>query len=686
MEELRKLVEYHGHRYYVLDAPEVTDAEYDVLFKELQQLETEHPELADPASPTRKVGGEILDGLQPRTHSMRMYSLDNAFGVEEFREFVDRVKRLEPDAPLEFWVDPKMDGLAMELIYEDGVFTAAITRGDGTTGEDVTHTMRTVRNVRQRLNSDEAVPARLEVRGEVIITRKEFETLNARQQQRREKVFANPRNAAAGSVRQLDSSVAAGRPLRFMAYGIGQVVWPDGAVRWRSQQAIMQGLKNLGFAIPQQGRMCSTPAEVEAAFDELAAARNELPYEIDGVVAKLDDLDLQEALGFTARAPRWAIALKFPAHQARTKLKDIRIQVGRTGVLTPVAELEPVTVGGVTVSSATLHNEDEIRAKQLMLGDTVIVQRAGDVIPEVVRAVVEERTGTETEYVFPAVCPVCSSDAARGEGEAAWRCTNINCPAVRKQAIIHFVSKAGLDIGGVGRKWIEQLVDTGKVTSPVDLFRISRDELLGMERMGEKLASNFLEAFETARNESTLQRFICALGIRHVGEQTARTLAEYFGSMDALMQAEAETLQSLNDIGGEVANSIKAFFANDSNRALLLEFKQMGLWPKVEKREASEAVSTALTGKKVLFTGSLARMTRGEAKSKAEAAGAVVVSSVSAKLDVLIVGEKPGSKLEKARGLGITVLTEDEFLDMTTVKDTTVEKTNNSYEHSLLNL
>jgi DNA ligase (NAD+) len=684
MEELRTLLEYHGHRYYVMDEPEISDAEYDALFRELVRLEEEHPEHIHPGSPTHKVGGQILDGLKPREHSLRMYSLDNAFGIEEFREFVERVVRLEPDAPLEFWVDPKMDGLAMELVYENGVFSLAVTRGDGSMGEDVTHTMRTVRNVRMRLNPEIEAPVRLEVRGEVIITRADFEALNARQQQKGGKLFANPRNAAAGSVRQLDSSVAAARPLRFMAYGVGQVVWADGRQRWRTQYDIMRGLQELGFAVPSQGRLCAAPADVEAAFTELSAARHELPFEIDGVVAKLNDLDLQEALGFTARAPRWAIALKFPAHQARTRLKDIRIQVGRTGVMTPVAELEPVTVGGVTVSSATLHNEDEIRAKGLMLGDVVIVQRAGDVIPEVVRAVPEERTGAEREYVFPAVCPVCGSAAVRGEGEAAWRCTNMQCPAVRKQAIIHFVSKAGLDIDGVGRKWIEQLVDSGRVVSPADLFRITREDLLGMERMGEKLASNFIEAFDSARHESTLQRFICALGIRHVGEQTARTLAARFGNMDELMRADQETLQSLRDIGGEVAGSIRAFFANGQNRELLQQFKNLGLWPEEQQPAGDSTPVTPLAGKKILFTGSLVHMTRSEAKAMAEKAGAAVMSGVSARLDILVAGDKPGSKLEKARSLGITVLTEDEFIRQASESEEISGQAADDYENSLL--
>ena len=661
--QLRKLLQHHNYRYYVLDDPEVTDAEYDILFRELRALEEAHPELATPDSPTRKVGGEVMSELESRSHTLRMYSLDNAFSADEFNDFVQRIVRLEPQADLQFWVDPKMDGLAMELIYENGVFTAALTRGDGETGEVVTHTMRTVDNLPLRLR-DEAgvVPARLEVRGEVVMSRKDFAAMNARQRKEGGKLFANPRNAAAGSVRQLDSRVAASRPLMFLAYGVGVVEWADGASRWNSQQEIMEGLGHLGFQTPPETRLCTGPEEVLAHFDMLGAKRDELPFEIDGMVAKLNDLALQRALGFTARFPRWAIAFKFPAQQARTRLLDIQIQVGRTGVLTPVAHLEPVEVGGVVVSRATLHNEDEIRAKDLMINDMVIIQRAGDVIPEVVRAVAEERTGEELVFDFPAECPVCGSRASREEGEAAWRCMNMACPAVVRQSIIHFVSKAGLDVQGVGKKWIEQLVDRGVVKTPVDLFALTRLQLMGFERMGPKLAQNFVDAFAMVKTSATLPRLICALGIRHVGEQTARVLANHFHTLDALKGAITEELTALPDVGPEVAASIRSFFANEGNIALLEQFRTIGLWPVQEEAAAPAPGDHPLAGKRMVFTGTLPTLKRSAAQKMAEEVGALIAGSVSAKVDYVVAGDDAGSKLAKAQQLGVAVISEEEFL------------------------
>ncbi|MBG3877854.1 NAD-dependent DNA ligase LigA, partial [Desulfovibrio oxamicus] len=601
-ESLREQLNYHSHRYYVLDDAEISDAEYDALFRELQDIEAEWPSLRTPDSPTHRVGDAVVAALETQAHTLRMYSLDNAFSAEEWDAFIQRMLRAEPGAPTAFWCDPKMDGLALEVIYENGVFTTALTRGDGEKGEIVTTAMRTVRNLPLRLHGDGPHPARLEVRGEVVITRAEFETLNAARRGAGEKLFANPRNAAAGSVRQLDASVTAGRPLRFLAYGVGQVLWPEEAggdaapaaqgaeARWSTHGQVMAALADYGFGTPPDARRCETPADVMAYYEELARRRPELPFEIDGVVAKLDDLAAQAALGYTARAPRWAIALKFPAHQATTRLEHIAIQVGRTGVLTPVAELAPVVVGGVTVSRATLHNEDEIRAKDLRVGDMVVVQRAGDVIPEVVRPLVDQRpVDGLPEFEFPAECPVCHTPVRREPGEAAWRCVNVGCPAVVRQSIIHFVSKAGLDIQGVGRRWVELLVDRGKVTSPADLFGLDKQTLLAFERMGPKLAENFIAAFDAARTGATLNRLICALGIRHVGEQTARTLAAHFADLDALGAAEAETLQQLPDIGPEVAASIRAFFANEGNRALLERLRGVGLWPVRPEADAAGA-------------------------------------------------------------------------------------------------
>ena len=674
-----------------------------------------------------------------------MYSLDNAFSLEEWEEYIEKLLRFfdgkVPEA-LEFWVEPKMDGLAMELVYEQGRLTCALTRGDGEVGEVVTENIRTVKNVPLRLQG-ENVPALLEVRGEVLMTRDDFAALNERQESEGKKRFANPRNAAAGSVRQLDSAVAASRPLRFIAYGVGQVAFAAGSPGWTTQQGLIQALQGYGFSVAAGASLCRSPAEVAAWFTNLGVTRGSFPYELDGGVAKVNSLALQEQLGFTARAPRWAIAYKFAASQAVTTLLHIDIQVGRTGVLTPVALLEPVEVGGVTVSRATLHNEDELRAKDVRIGDTVIVQRAGDVIPEVVGPVLESRTGRETPFVFPAHCPACHEAVHRQEGEAAWRCVNRGCPAVRRESIKHFVSKAGLDIQGVGAKWVEMLMDKELVTSPADLFTLTEPILLELDRMGEKSAANFVAALAQAKTTATLPRFICALGIRHVGEQTAKALARAFGSMDALSAAPYDALCQVADVGPEVAQSILDFFAAEGNRELLAELRAHGLWPVMPAAkpslmpqvaaatahavaaanvataanaaatahavavanavrasrpgvmvqgslfsletaaqavtiaipdgavgtagqgggESSVPTSHAFAGKTFLFTGSLERCSRSEAQRMAEAVGGDVLSGVSKKLDFLVVGEAPGSKLAKAQALGVTILTEAEFFE-----------------------
>ena len=692
--ELHKLLEYHGWRYYVLDDPEINDAEYDALFRELLVLEERYPALKTPDSPTNRVGGAVLESLPTRAHSLRMYSLDNVFTMEEWRDFVNKMLRYLPglkESALSFWMEPKMDGLAMELIYEKGALAHALTRGDGETGEVVTENMRTVKNIPLRLHGDAgSVPELIEVRGEVVMTKGDFAALNARQEERGQRAFANPRNAAAGSVRQLDSSIAAGRPLRFVSYGVGRVEWGEGGQDWKTQQEVMLGVRDLGFSIAPHASLCASAAAVEDWYHALAAEREQFPFELDGAVAKVNDLSLQEELGFTARAPRFSVAFKFAAMQAETKLNDIQIQVGRTGVLTPVAVLEPVSVGGVVVSRATLHNEDEIRAKDVRVGDTVVVQRAGDVIPEVVRPVAEKRDGSETAFVFPSLCPECGNHAHREPGEAAWRCVNRACPAVVRESIKHFVSKAGLDIQGVGGRWVEQLIDLGLVKTPADLFRLKEDTLRGLERMGDKSAANFVSALAGAREQATLPRLLSALGIRHVGEQTAKGLARAFGSLDSLSQAPEEQLCRVPDVGPEVAAAIRDFFAEPGNRNLLAELKDLGIWPVMADKKASVPSSgaqgslltllgeeekgagtpgtgeggAALSGKTVLFTGTLAGMSRGEAARLAEAAGADVVSGVSRKLDFLVVGEAPGSKLEKARNLGVAILTEREFLDM----------------------
>jgi DNA ligase (NAD+) len=661
---LRDLLEHHNYLYYALDAPKITDAEYDALFRELQKLEAEHPELDDANSPTRRVGGSVALAFASKRHRLRMYSLDNALVREEWGAFVERLGRVLPGREFSFWADPKFDGLALEVIYEDGLFVSALTRGDGETGEDVTANMRTVRNLPLDIRSHAAkaklpVPRILEVRGEVVITKKDFRALNEAQEEAGVKVFANPRNAAAGSIRQLDSRISASRPLKFFAYGIGVTEWPLGDP-WATQSAIMGGLSKLGFSMATEGRVVDA-AGVEALYTELERTRDSLAFEIDGMVVKLDRLDWQREAGFTARAPRWAVAWKFPPRQARTVLEKIDVQVGRTGVLTPVAFLKPVSLAGVTVSRATLHNEDEIKAKDLRQGDTVVVQRAGDVIPEVVGPVPELRPEGAKAYDFPQTCPSCHEPVKRLEGEAAWRCLNLSCPAMLKGSIIFFVSKAGLDIEGVGKRWIEVLVEKGMVKSPADLFGLTAGDLLELDRMGEKLAGNFVASIAQAREKATLAKLVGALGIRQVGAQTARTLAAHFDDLDAVGSATPEELQALPDIGPEVASSIRLFFENPANHDLLVRFKAMGLWPRRAAAASGADGPRPLAGKRFLFTGSLQGLTRDKAQSMVESLGGVVAGSVSKKLDYLVVGQDPGSKLDKARSLGVQVLSQEDF-------------------------
>ncbi len=657
-EELRSFVAYHNYRYHTLDDPQITDDEYNAAFQELVRLEERFPELKTADSPTVKVGGTVLSSLETRPHRQRMYSLDNVFSAEEWQGFLKRLDNAVPGVRTEFWCDPKMDGLALELVYERGRFVSALTRGDGEVGEVVTEAMRTVRNLPKQLFGD--APDLLEIRGEVIFNRRDFQELNARQRKANAKTFANPRNAAAGSIRQLDTSVTASRPLRFIAYGFGEIEWGAAKV-WTTYAEVMERLRKYGFETPPDGRLCASSEEVEAYYAALKdGGRDALAYEIDGVVMKLNDLEMQRRLGYTARAPRFAVAWKFPAKQATTELLDITIQVGRTGVLTPVAELRPVSVGGVVVSRATLHNEDEIINRDVRIGDRVIVQRAGDVIPEVVGAVLSERPENAVPFVFPHFCPSCGEPAHRLEGEAAWRCVNMSCPAMIRQSLAHFVSKAGLDIEGFGQRWIEQLIGSGRVGTPADLFTLTVEELLHYERMGVKLASKLVNSLERARKGASLQRLVCALGIRHVGEQTARTLAMAYSDMDALGAASTEELQNLPDIGPEVASSIRAFFDDEANRLLLTKLRKLGLWPVSGQQTPATSSTGILSGKRVLFTGTLS-MPRSKAQQLAEQAGAEIVGSVSRKLDLLVVGENPGSKLEKARELGIRTLDETEF-------------------------
>lgn len=660
---LTTILEHHNYLYHTLDKPVISDDQYDALFRELKALEEDHPQWRSPHSPTLRVGGGLLGGLPKQRHRQRMYGLDNVFSAEEWQEFVARMQRALPEAPLAFWCDPKLDGLALEIIYEDGVLQQALTRGDGEEGEVVTEAVRTIRTVPLRLRGAGPFPERLEVRGEVVIYKKDFAAINERRESLGQKLLANPRNAAAGALRQLDVANTQQMPLRFLAYSLGEARWGQ-AEPCHFQHELATRLRDYGFLTPPDGKLCADPAAVEAYVESVRQGRADFPMEIDGAVAKQDDLEAQEALGFTARAPRFAIAFKFPAMQVHTRLTGIEIQVGRTGVLTPVAQLEPVAVGGVMVTRATLHNEDEILAKDVRVGDTVIVQRAGDVIPEVVGPVLEERPSGARPFEFPHICPVCGEPAHREPGEAAWRCGNISCPAVRLRSICHFVSKAGLDVQGVGQKWIEQLVSSGHVTSPEQLFRLTVQDLLPFDRMGDVLARKIVDAFDDARHNATLARLISALGIRHVGEQTARMLAAHFHDMDALAAADTQRLLELPDVGPEVASSIRSFFESPANQHMLAGLREAGLWP-VAAAEPAEAAGEGgpLQGKNILFTGTLS-IARGKAKQLAEAAGAVVLGSVSKKLDILVVGENPGSKLEKAQSLGITVLDEAAFLDL----------------------
>ncbi len=665
IEELRRMVEYHNHRYYVLDDPEITDAEYDRIFNELVSLEEKYPQFDHPASPTKKIGGDPAPSFSPRKHSIPMYGLDNCFTMEKVRLFIERISKLIPEHELDFWVEPKLDGLAVEVIYQSGIYSAACTRGDGSTGEDVTANIKTVKNLPLSLIDPQNAPPYLEVRGEVVIPKNNFEKLNALKMQKGEKVFANPRNAAAGSVRQLDPKITAARPLYFFAFGAG-VIHFRGENRWTAQSEIASGFRKLGIATVPGGKLCRDLNEIEQYFQEQASERHAGPFDIDGLVIKVNEKSRQDALGFTARSPRWAIALKFKAIQEKTRLEQISIQVGRTGVLTPVAHLAPVNVGGVMVSRATLHNENEVRAKDLKIGDLVLVQRAGDVIPEVVRPLKEERTGQEKNFVFPRTCPSCHTQAIKIKNEVAWRCVNLSCPARLEQGLIHFASRQALDIEGLGKKWIRIFVSHGLIKKLTDIFRLQKDDLLKLERMGEKSASNLLDSIQKSKQDVTLPRLIFGLGIRHVGQQTAKALAERYRDLDELAGEDEESLQAIADIGPEVASSIISFFNNPDNRNLLEEFRQLGLWPVSSKVSSQEM---PLKDKKFIFTGSFPGLSREKAQELVEQLGGKAVNSVSKNVDYVVAGEKPGSKLARARNIGLQVIDPDEFLKLIDNKD-----------------
>ena len=662
MSALREEIERHNYAYYVLDQPTIPDAEYDRLFRELQALEAAHPELVTPDSPTRRVGGKPLDGFAPVRHVVPMLSIrtetdTEASGAQAFDARVRKELGLgENDPPVDYAAELKFDGLAINLRYEHGVLVQAATRGDGETGEDVTQNIRTVRVIPLRLHTDKP-PAVLEVRGEVFMRRDDFERYNAKQREAGKPTLVNPRNGAAGSIRQLDPASAAQRPLSFFAYGLGEVRgWTPPA----THSATLDALEKLGVPVCAERVTGRGAAALIAFHDDVAVRRDQLPFDIDGVVYKVNPLQLQKELGFVTREPRWAVAHKFPAQEELTVVEAIDVQVGRTGALTPVARLAPVFVGGVTVTNATLHNQDEIDRKDVRVGDTVIVRRAGDVIPEVVAAVIERRPQPEPPrfnilQAYP-VCPECGSHVVRLEGEAAVRCTGgLYCPAQRKQALLHFAGRRAMDIEGLGDKLVDQLVDRGFVHSPADVYGLSLDALAGLDRMAEKSAANLLAAIETSKT-TTLARFIFALGIRNVGEATARDLALHFGSLDTLLAATEADLLAVRDVGPIVAQSIVQFFAERHNIEVVNRLRAAGVhWPESSGAQPSAGI---LAGKTLVLTGTLPTLTRDAAKEKIEAAGGKVAGSVSRKTDYVVAGEEAGSKLLKAQELGVTILDE----------------------------
>ncbi len=656
--ELRELIARYDHAYYVLDAPLVPDVEYDRLFAELLALERQFPELITPDSPTLRVGGQPASGFAEVAHAVPMLSLANAFTDEEVYAFDRRCREGLEVSVVDYVAEPKFDGLAVTLIFENRHLVRAATRGDGLTGEDVTANVRTIRALPLVLPED--APVLVEVRGEVVIKKSDFARLNEQQLARGEKTFANPRNAAAGSLRQLDPKVTAQRPLRFFAYQIAR--WqgsPAPASHWEA----LECLERWRFAVAPWRQRCRGAEALLAFYRDLLAQRDALPYEMDGTVYKVNAFAAQERLGFVARAPRWAIAHKFPAQEAVTRLVAIEVQVGRTGALTPVARLEPVAVSGVTVSSATLHNEDYLRDKDLRVGDWVVVRRAGDVIPEVVMALPDRRRGDEIPFVFPTQCPVCGSRVAKDPDKAVAYCTGgLFCPAQRKRAIEHFASRRAMNIEGLGPERIEQLVDLGWVRTPADLYdrtRLNVDHLSGLERMGLKSAQNLIAAIERSK-ATTLSRFLYALGIRHVGEATAKTLVEHFGTLEAIQNADPATLQQAPDIGPVVAEAIRAFFCEPHNQEVIAALRHFGVhWPQgVAEASTSEPESKPLAGLTFVITGTLPTMTREAARSLIERLGGKVTDSVSRKTSYVIVGAEPGSKRDKAEALGIPMLDE----------------------------
>lgn len=677
IQELRREIDEHNHRYYVLDDPSVSDAEYDRLMNELVALEEAHPDLISPDSPTQRVGATPSSAFDSVRHAVLMRSLNNAFDGEDVRAFDKRNSEgliaaglLSAAGQVAYTAELKFDGLAVSLRYEDGRLVRGATRGDGQTGEDITANVRTIRSIPLKLSGSN-VPEVLEVRGEVLMTRKDFERLNEHQQRKGDKVFVNPRNAAAGSLRQLDPRITASRPLRFFAYGWGEIrIRKGGQVDLFRQEAgdadmprdthsgMLDWLMGFGLPVSDMRRRLKGAESLLEFYEEVGRKRPELPFEIDGVVYKVDDLAAQDVLGYVARAPRYAIAHKFPAQEETTQVLDIDVQVGRTGALTPVARLKPVFVGGVTVTNATLHNEDEVRRKDVRIGDMVVVRRAGDVIPEVVASLPALRPSTAREFIMPKRCPVCGSAVERLEDEAASRCTGgLFCAAQRKQSLTHAAGRKALDIEGLGEKLVDQLVESGRVKSLADIYTLNVLELSSYERMGRKSAENLVQAIDKAR-QPELERLIFALGIRHVGETTARDLAQHFGTLDALMEGDEDALLGVKDVGPVVAGSVRRFFAEPHNREIVAALKRAGVEP-IAPQGVAQGGNLPLAGKTLVLTGTLPNWTRDEATRHIMAAGGKVSGSVSRKTSYVVAGEEAGSKLEKAQSLGVAVIDED---------------------------
>lgn len=656
IEKLKGQLEYHNYRYYVLDDPVVSDTEYDRLMTELVALEEDHPEFLSPNSPTQRVGAKPLAEFETVTHTIPMLSLQNAMELDEVAEFDRRIKKLLRINDVDYVMEVKIDGLAVELVYLNGEFTTGSTRGDGFTGEDITQNLRTIKSIPMRLlrDHDIPIPDRLEVRGEVYMGKNEFKELNKERELQGDPLFANPRNAGAGSVRQLDPRITAGRKLNIFCYAPGEIL----GVTLTTHYHFLDYLKKWGFRVNPLTKLCRNLDELISHYNYIQNMRDRIPYEIDGTVIKVNRFDYQVLLGNVSRSPRWAIAFKFQAHEETTIIEDIIVGVGRTGALTPVAVLKPVMVSGVEVKRATLHNEDEIVRKDILIGDTVIVSRAGDVIPEVVKVIKEKRTGQERPFTMPEECPVCGEKVVRQPGEAIRRCVNINCPAQIKGSIEHFASKRAMDIDGLGEKLVEQLVDKKAINDVSDLYYLEKNDLLQLERMADKSAQNLLDAISTSKKPS-FQRFIYALGIRNVGEHISGLLADKFNSIEDLYTLDEDTLMAIPEIGPEVANSITSFFQDDKNRKTISRMLDAGVVIEYKKEGRKP-----LLGLTFVFTGALKNMGREEARKLVESLGGKTVSSVSKKIDYVVLGEEAGSKVDKARSLDLKIISEEEFLSL----------------------